>query len=334
MKTKQLKGILKTLNSVIKSNKTEPITQLVFLYNEGSELRFGATNLSTSIIAKLEDTEVKLTPVTISLEDLFAVVKSIKDAECTFKQIDNGIQLIANQGIYTFPIVLENNRPLQLPLKFPEVVIDTYTPIKKPKIIKARNGMALGEGILSNYFCTKNSIITTNEEILAVTYVNTYTEAAILPEDIFRQLSCLGDEVNFKPYDYGFIFHDSTYLINTSKRYLKYPYETIAPFVGLKGTVPMPKDDLQRAFQQLHDLKKPVAYIGCDGKTMLISDDSNALVVGIPVNGKLTSDKIQVRTDTVLKALKTMEDNILIDVCEQYVVLSDDVGCFIVSRSE
>ena len=96
----------------------------------------------------------------------------------------------------------------------------------------------------------------------------------------------------------------------------------------------MPKDDLQRAFQQLHDLKKPVAYVGCDGKTMLISDDNNALVVGIPVDNKLTNDKIQVKTDTVLKALKTMEDNIMVDVCAQYMVLSDDVGCFIISRDE
>ena len=157
MKTKELKNILKTLNTVIKSNKTEPITQLVLLYNEGSELIFGATNLSTSIIAKLEDANVKLSPVTVSLEDLFAVVKSIKDTECTLKQIDNGIQLVANQGVYTFPIVLENNRPLKLPIKFPDVVIDAYTPIKNPKTIKARNGMALGEGILSNYFCTKKA---------------------------------------------------------------------------------------------------------------------------------------------------------------------------------
>ena len=331
MVLKNLKQRLKTLSSVIKANKTEPITQLLSLYSDGNYLFMGATDFTTTIATRIP-CEVELEPMTVSLTELFAVVKTLKWNEGSFKKAGDTIQLSDDSSVYTFNIVVEGNKYLQLPIHIEQPKKDGKV-LHNVKTIKARNNVAVGEDVLTNYYLTKKSIITTDGEVLAITKNDNDFEMT-LPSNVFKQLSTLGDEVTVEIIEDGYLCYNDDYIMQVKSDSVAYPFEVVAPFIGMEGTATTNKGELQVCFQRLHDLGKDKAYIGVAESKLLISDQDNSVIEGVDFSGELSYNNICLDVDTTLKALKTMKGVVCVDIHEKFLVLSDDDGCFIISRSE
>lgn len=333
MQTKNLKEILKTLTSVIKLDKTRPITSLVSVATDGGTLYLGATDLQTSVFARI-DCETQIDPTTVSMTDLYALLKSFKGKEVTIKQ-DKGCLMVECDGKYRLPYKLDiDDEVVKLPINVKK--IDDLVWVEGFDEAYKQLKVGIDLDVLPIVRFEDNIAITTDGNILVMKYFEFMDTKITIPSKVAEQFAAIGKVADVGTTKNSLYAKNNTYALYSSWGAVdEMPMDEIQKYKAIDCPLKVDKDKFLDIVRRLKALKKKqLVIIHKDLKLFIHDIDMTVkeeLDYEIERGNRVEDVTIIFNTDELLKVLRVIDEDMCIELNPKYISLKDWDCEFIIS---
>ena len=347
VKTAELKDALSLLTSIITKNSIKPITELVQLHASNNKLSLGMTDNITKIALQIDCID-DLDTVVLDVEQLFKLTKLTTKEYITIN-IKDEIVIIKGNGTYKQAIKTdESDNKLILSITFPKVEKLYDIDLSVFKTVLSRNKMSLLVGDehpeLYRYYSNSKYTITSDSNTIAITNIDTTLQSVKeLYPAVVVDLANLGNKVKYGITNNGiYIQSENMYYFTVKLKDNLFPVEQIEPFINIKETMNIKftinKKEIKESIKRLDifDVNvfdvPAVCLTNKDGYVMISDTKGRAEEeTGIMIADEFS---INLPTDTLIKLISAMEDNITMYIGDGVAVLEDGIGQYIISGVE
>ena len=325
-----LSNLLKMLTSVIKEDKARLITYCVELWTNNDALYLGATDLTTTIIAKEHDFSGTIDNCVVSLPTLFQVAKSLSSDHIELHTDSDN--LIVN-GVCKIPI---KKRIGKLPLNMPLFNNPVEINLGNFKTLKKYHKMALTNDDLKIYYLS-NGEITTNTDIIAHTNLLDDLGLSILSSYAVDKLANFKGNGLFEllPNNIIGVQTDEYSLRIKEEQNLKFPIDNVTPFLEAHGMIKVNKKDLQALVTLLHNTKWESTKLLTKSQLYVHSEDGS---LGGSLNYETLEDTAEeciiVPTKSLYDTLKVLGKEVTIGIYPHYLYIGDNTSSYVIAEVE
>lgn len=327
MQTKSLKSVLKTLTSVIKFDKTRPITALVGVEAEDGVCYFSATDLQTNIVGRIECKEI-IKATTVSLVDFYQLVKSFKGKELSIRQDKDCLQLECD-GKYKLPYKKDiDGTVVNLPVNI--IKMDNLIEVKDFDKVYKKNKAAMNEDTLPVMKFNNNMCYTTDGDILIVTNFN--IKDGEMPTQIAGKLASLGSDFQVGIKD-GRLYAKTENIAMSSHwgKLNEFPLKETEAFIDVATLAKTDGTKLLEIVRRFKSLKKKNIVFISKYNSLAIHDIDMTIEEGVEYQGTLNDTTIVFDTDAILKVLRVVDREITFGLYSKFMAIKDFSSSYAIS---
>lgn len=345
MQTKQWLDICTVLTSVIKVNPIKPITELVEFYAKDGVLHIGMTDGLMRIVTTMPiDMEIPNTVVNAS--KLYNLLKYTTKQEFTLSHKGDHI-LFTGNGKYKLGIVLdESGNEIQLRLNMPDMSNEVSTSDPKDyQLLLKRNKLALATDdsmiMLQRYGYVGDSVITSNSQVMCITKMEKMCYDQMYSA-LVQQLAQLPDVFTWSATKHGLRIRCGDFeLFSVISCPDDFPFPAVNSVLAMKSKcrISVSQKDFSDALKRLTLFKDTIGtavlFISVMPNKFMISNLSVQEDVPCTIESLQEEIHMKFNADTVLNIIKKMEnDNLLCELNDVFIKLTDSLGSFIIGRLE
>ena len=344
MKTAQLKKICLTLSKYVKFDAIRPITDLVALVTKDNKLYLGHTDRDNATIIANIDCDVEIPYTVINLTNLIRVLKATTVEDVSFKRYNDYLQFKGN-GTYKLHIQLdENGNEFKLPITIPKSIGEEF--IMNPlSLVCARNSKFLDTENLpkeyGNYYCDGTYTVTTDSIVVAATKFNTHIKE--MNPRMVTSMSVFEEPITVAECENGYRMKCDCYnAVYYTEKTNSYPVDTIMPFVAntddYTSKITFNRKDFIKSISRQDIFKSVVGeqtllLTFADG-CVRIENEQETFYEELSCDGNGNEIKLKVFTNSLLKILRLMEDDLTLFISTNKLRLQDSEGLYILAGEE